>query len=174
MKKIVVIGPESTGKSSLCAALAAHYATDWVREYAREYLDTYGTHYRFEDLLKIAQGQLANEDMAAQKISASARPLIIDTDMYVMKVWSEYVFNQCDNFILQTIAQRHYDLYLLCDIDLPWTKDHLREYPDLATRKKLFHYYKDHLVWQHVPWALVQGQGEARTQSAIKAIERIL
>ena len=62
MKKIVIIGPESSGKSTLCEQLAAHYNTIWVREYAREYLLKNGTDYTFENLLDIAKGQIALED----------------------------------------------------------------------------------------------------------------
>lgn len=137
MKKIVIIGPESTGKSSLCEQLAQHYQSSWVREYAREYLLTQGKEYRFEDLLTIAKGQLAGEDQALAAAAPHA-PLFIDTDMHVMKVWSEYVFNRCDHWILNRIVERRYDLYLLCNTDLPWVKDELREYPDLVTRKNSF------------------------------------
>ena len=69
--------------------------------------------------------------------------LFIDTDMYVMKVWCEYVFNKCHNWILNRIAERKYDGYFLCNTDLPWVKDNLREYPDVETRNKLYHFYKD-------------------------------
>lgn len=173
-KKIVVMGPESTGKSTLCAALAAHYSTLWAKEYAREYLETHGTDYSYEQLAEIAQGQLRNEDEAMQKLSGTEKPLIVDTDMYVMKVWSEFVYNKCENHILQQIAARKYDLYLLCSPDLPWVKDQLREYPDLETRKKLFCYYKDALVWQHVPWVEITGINEERTAKAIAAIDALL
>ena len=113
-KKIVIIGPESTGKSTLCEALANHYQTTWVPEYAREYLLKHGTDYRYEDLLTIAKGQLALEDL-----HAAAQPLLfIDTDMYVMKVWCEFVFGKCHSWILDQIVARRYDGYLLCRTDL--------------------------------------------------------
>ena len=78
-------------------------------------------------------------------------PLFIDTDMYVMKVWCEFVFERCHPFILEEILNRKYDLYLLCNVDLPWVKDELREYPDLETRKKLYRAYLDIMVNQPVP-----------------------
>ena len=159
LKKIVIIGPESTGKSTLCEQLAAHYNTQWVPEYAREFLNTYGTNYTFENLGEIAKGQLEGEQLAInnmeqevgniQKGAAKATPLFIDTDLYVMKVWSEIVFNKCDNKILTQITQRSYDLYLLCNTDLPWVKDSLREYPDLKTREKIYHHYKDAMLNQN-------------------------
>src|SRR5579864_1908195 len=146
-KKIVIVGPESTGKSSLCEALAAHYKTEWVPEYAREYLTTHGMDYRQEDLLVIARGQLALEDRGTMSAAAAGRRLLfVDTDMYVMKVWSEFVFGHCDPWILEQIAIRQYDGYLLCRTDLPWEKDELREYPDLASRDTLYHIYRDCLI----------------------------
>lgn len=171
LKRIVVIGPESTGKSSLCEALAAHYRTSWVPEYAREYLETHGMDYSFEDLLTIARGQLALEDRLA---ASGSGLLFVDTDMYVMKVWSEFVFGRCDPWILDQIASRSYDGYLLCRTDLPWVKDNLREYPDLAARDKLFHIYRDCLINQGTPWVEVGGAGEERIAAGVAAVERLL
>ena len=175
IKKIVVIGPESTGKSSLCELLAAHYKSLWVKEYAREYLLTHGTDYSFDNLLDIAKGQLRLEDEGITTISKknSTLPVFIDTDMYVMKVWCEFVFGKCHNWILDQIAVRKYDLYLLCNIDLPWVKDELREYPDLASREKLYHIYKDCMINQQVPWIDISGNYETRLQLAIQAIDQL-
>ncbi|MEN9525336.1 MAG: hypothetical protein RLZZ256_720 [Bacteroidota bacterium] len=183
IKKIVVIGPESTGKSTLCEQLAQHYETRWCPEYARAWLLQNGTNYTFEDLLTIAQGQLSLEDEYTEKLENESLPLLenggniplfIDTDMYVMKVWCEFVFGKCHRFVLDNILKRKYDGYLLCNVDLPWTKDELREYPDLDTRKTLFRMYKDLLINQPTPWSLVSGTGEDRLQSAIKAVDEIL
>jgi nicotinamide riboside kinase len=191
-KKIVIIGPESTGKSTLCEGLAAHYHTEWVREYAREYMLTHkGKAYSYDDLSTIARGQLALEDAAAARGRSRERPsleagalcegatgmgdriLFIDTDLYVMKVWSEYVFGRCETWILKEIVARHYDGYLLCRTDLPWADDPLREYPDLATRERLYHIYKDILINQAVPWVEIGGQADERLQNAIAAVERL-
>lgn len=175
LKKIVVIGPESTGKSSLCEALAAHYHTSWVPEYAREYLETHGMDYSFDDLLTIAKGQLALEDRrTAEAIATGNELLFIDTDMYVMKVWCEFVFGRCHSWILDQIAGRGYDGYLLCRTDLPWVRDDLREYPDLAAREKLFHIYRDCLVNQSTPWMEIGGAGEERVAAGIAAVVRLL
>jgi nicotinamide riboside kinase len=198
LKKIVIIGPESTGKSTLCELLAAHYKTQWVAEYAREYLNTNGSNYTFEDLYKIALGQLAGEDLAVSNLlslgivhpssgnnmqeltdkkSASpktATALFIDTDLYVLKVWSEVAFNKCDNRILTQIAMRPYDLYLLCNTDLPWVKDSLREYPDLKTRERLYHHYKDAMVQQKTNWIDISGNYEERFLKAVKEVDQLL
>lgn len=171
-KRIVIIGPESTGKSTLCTQLAKHYHTSWVPEYAREYLLKEGMQYSYEDLLSIAHRQLALEDEMADRLRNGI--IFIDTNMYVMKVWCEFVFGRCHQWILDRIAERKYDLYLLCSADITWVKDELREYPDLETRLKLFHIYKDHIVNQHVPWKQISGTDEERLDSAVDAVNRLL
>ena len=168
MKKIVIIGPESTGKSTLCEQLAQHFDTLWCPEFAREYLLTNGTNYNYDNLLSIAKGQIALEDEYIQMTKNSF--LFIDTDMYVMKVWCEFVYQKCHRFILDRIAERKYDLYLLCDVDLPWVKDDLREYPDLETRKILYNIYKDLMINQAVPWAEISGDYNERFEKAVNAI----
>ena len=173
MKKIVTIGPESTGKSTLCEQLAARYKTQWVPEYAREYLLTNGKAYTYENLLDIAKGQLALEDEISHQLVIHHSPLFIDTDMYVMKVWCEFVFGKCHQWILDRITSRKYDLYLLCNTDLPWVKDELREYPDLETREKLFRIYKDILINQNTPWIEIRGNNEERLQIAIEAVTKL-
>ena len=189
IKKVVVIGPESTGKSSLCEQLANHYKTEWVKEYAREYLLTNGTEYNYDNLLEIAKGQFALEKAAIQlvenkiKIStennttSAANDLpeivLIDTNMYVLKVWCEFVFEKCHPWILNQIVENSYDLYLLCDVDLPWVKDELREYPDLEIREKLYHHYKDLLVNQSTPWVNISGNYQQRVEIAVNAIDSI-
>lgn len=190
IKKIVVVGPESTGKSTLCEKLAAHYNTIWVKEYAREYLLEHGTDYTFDNLLDVAKGQLRLEEEGIKEASSKWElvrrdapysplasthfPLFIDTDQYVLKTWCEFVFGQCHNWILNQIVERKYDLYLLGNIDAPWVKDELREYPDFETREKLYHHYKDLLVNQEVPWVDINGTYEERLQKAITAVDKIL
>jgi Predicted ATPase/kinase involved in NAD metabolism len=174
IKKIVVIGPESTGKSTLCAQLAKHFNTLWVPEYAREYLETNGKDYTYEELLVIAKGQINLEDSIHLQFSNhKSHLLFIDTDMYVMKVWCEYVFNKCHNWVLNRIAERKYDGYLLCNTDLPWVEDNLREYPDTEIRNKLFHFYKESLINQPVPWVEISGSYEERFEKSIKFINAI-
>jgi len=169
MKKVVVIGPESTGKSTLCEQLAKHYNTNWVPEYAREYLLQHGAQYNYDNLLTIAKGQVALEESITEKTRS---PLIfIDTDQYVMKVWCEFVFGKCHSYIHDQIKKRKYDLYLLCNIDLPWVKDELREYPDLVSRERLYKIYKDIMVSQAVPWISISGNNDERLQNAIKSVD---
>jgi NadR type nicotinamide-nucleotide adenylyltransferase len=189
MKKIVIIGPESTGKSTLCEQLAKHYNTLWCPEYAREYLLKNGTDYSYDDLLTIAKGQIALEEKYTESIVNSREPgvrvsdsrlttynslLFIDTNMYVMKVWCEFVFDNCHRFILEQVVERKYDLYFLCNVDLPWVKDELREYPDLENRMKLYYIYKDILVNQSVPWVDISGGYDERLQKGIEAVNKLV
>ncbi|OQP67470.1 ATPase [Niastella vici] len=169
MKKVVVIGPESTGKSTLSEQLANYYKTSWVPEYAREYLLQHGTEYTYDDLLTIAQGQVALEESYIEKAGHS-KLLFIDTDQYVMKVWCDFVFGKCHTWIPDQITKRKYDLYLLCNIDLPWVKDILREYPDLTRRQQLYSIYKNILTNQSVPWIEISGNYDERFQKAVQSV----
>ena len=133
IKKFVVFGPESTGKSTLCQLLAKNFNTVYCPEYAREYLLNHGMNYTYDDLLTVAKGQIALEDEYINKATEQAiiqkqeKPLLfVDTDMYVMKVWCEFVFGKCHQYIIYKIAERKCNLYLLSYIYLPWVKDQLR------------------------------------------------
>jgi len=190
--KVAVIGPESTGKSTLCELLAQHYNSQWCPEFAREFLLTHGTDYTYDDLLHIAKGQLAMEEEYVQslvnsresgvnsrsndsQLIAHGSPLLfIDTEVYVMKVWCEFVFGKCHRWVLDQIIERKYDLYLLCNTDLPWVKDELREYPDLKTRDRLYHIYKDIMINQSTPWVDISGDHDERLQRAIKAVDQLM
>jgi len=177
IRKIVVIGPESTGKSSLCEQLALHFHTSWCPEYAREYLLAHGNKYSFDDLLTIAKGQVELEDRSIQyfvKERTDSSMLFIDTDQYVMKVWCEFVFDRCHQWILDQIVSRKYDLYLLCSTDLPWVKDALREYPDLESRERLFHIYRDIMINQGTPWVEIRGDYDQRLKIAIEAVHKMM
>ena len=93
--------------------------------------------------------------------------------MYVMKVWCEFVFDKCHQWILDQVVTRKYDLYLLCNVDLPWVKDELREYPDLENRLKLYHIYKDIMINQNTPWVDISGDYEERFKKAKEAVDKL-
>jgi NadR type nicotinamide-nucleotide adenylyltransferase len=169
IKKVAVIGPECTGKSELSATLADYFKTTWIPEYARGYLDNLTRPYQQHDLLTIAHGQLRLEDAwlpDANKI------MICDTNLYVIKVWSEFKFGNCHPEILKLIASRHYDLYLLTYIDIPWEEDVQREHPD--KRQQLFDIYRKEMENQSVPFVEIRGEREQRRKTAVEAIERLL
>ena len=171
MKKIIVLGPESTGKSTLCSQLADYYKTCWCPEFAREYLHQTKGSYTYADLLNIARGQVELEDTMLNE--ARNGFYFIDTDMYVMKVWCEVAFESCHTWILKRIAERKYDLFLLCNIDLPWVKDELREYPDINIRRRLYKMYRDLLINDGTKWAEISGTDVQRLQTAVHIVDTV-
>lgn len=171
MKKIVIIGPECTGKSTLSAQLANHYKTVWCPEFARNYLLQHNNEYSYNALLNIAMGQIELEDSLQKK--AKNNFYFIDTNMYVLKVWCEVAYNNCHTWILKQIAKRQYDKYLLCNVDLPWVQDGMREYPDIQTRQRLFKMYKDLLINSNEKWAVVSGAPHERLQTAIRLVDSL-
>ena len=188
--RIAVIGPESTGKSTLCEKLATHFGTLWVSEYARTFLQGNGKEYKQEDLLTIAKGQIREEEETIQKLHSLASEkaklnnhakstngkqlLFVDTDLHVIRIWSEYVFNFCDRFILDHIAGNRYDHYLLCEPDVEWVNDNLREHPDSSIRMKLYHHYKDAMVQHGYAWTNINGNYAERERIAIAAVNKLL
>ncbi|MCB9045124.1 MAG: ATP-binding protein [Chitinophagales bacterium] len=171
VKKIVVIGPESTGKSTLSAALAVELGTLWVPEYAREYLERLDRPYEQNDLIEIAKGQVKLEDELAAKVSGT---LICDTDLNVIKVWSEAKYNACDRYITEQIAERKYDLYLLTYIDTEWEDDPLREHPAPEERTYFYNIYRDIVQNSNQPWVDIRGTHEERLKSAMDAVRQII
>lgn len=169
VKKVAVIGPECTGKSEISQFLAEYFNTGWVPEYARGYIGKLVRPYAQHDLLAIAHGQLRIEDEWQRD---SNRVMICDTNLYVIKVWSEFKFGNCDEEILRQIATRHYDLYLLTYIDLPWEEDPLREHPD--KREELYRMYLNEMKNQPVPFVEIKGERELRRKTAVDAVEKIL
>lgn len=166
--KIVVIGPESTGKSILSQDLALHFQAPLVCEYARRYLGCLGRPYVQEDLSQIAIGQIQAEDQALED---QPRLLFCDTDLQVIRVWSEHRYGSCDTWILSQIARRTCDLYLLTDIDLPWQDDPLREHPAAVMREYFYRIYREIILDSGVAWAPVRGTGGGQRLSlALKAI----
>lgn len=171
IKKIAVIGPESTGKSTLSEGLAAQLQTVWVPEYARAYLESLGRPYTEEDLLEMACGQLEMEDQLSHKAN---KFLICDTDLSVIRVWSEHKYGRCHPWVLERIAERKYDLYVLTDIDIEWQHDPLREHPQPEMRQYFFNIHKDMVQESGFPWIIVHGTHEARLQQAMQAIGKYL
>jgi len=164
----VVIGPESTGKSTLSEALAKELDTVWVPEYARAYIDDLKRPYTEHDLLHIAKGQLALEDNILQKANDF---LVCDTDLNVIKVWSEHAFKRCHVEILEHIAQRKYDLYLLTNIDIPWTEDPQREHPDM--RGYFYNIYLDIVQNSGVKWLDISGTHYERLRAAMAGVKAL-
>lgn len=166
IKRISITGPESTGKSSLAEALATHYNEPWVKEYSREYLGKLDRPYDRKDIKKILEGQLEAEKRVA---GLAGIYLFCDTDPLVTKIWSEFKYGSCDPWIIEQARNHRYDLYLLCDIDLPWEDDPLREHP--GKRKELFRLYQEELKNLQAPYRVIRGAGQVRLQQAILALD---
>lgn len=166
IRKIVVIGPESTGKSTLSKALAEALQSEFVPEYARDYLELQGNQYEFEDLRRIAEGQLQLEERALQR---AKKWLICDTDLYVLSVWSSFKYGKVADYILQQIATRHYDAYILCDIDTPWQPDPQREHPEEKMRQFFFKWYQEIVSASGRPFLIVRGNEEQRLDRVLNS-----
>jgi len=169
IKKIAITGPESTGKSILANKLAEHYETVWVPEFAREYLDIINRPYVQADILEIAKGQIESED---RLMYFAKEFLFCDTEAIVTKIWSEYLYKNCDDWIKLKITEDRYHLYLLCDVDLPWVADPLREHPE--KRQYFFDLYYNELKSRGLNFRVISGSGEERINNAIEVIDNSL
>lgn len=168
VKRIAIVGPECTGKTDLARFLATQFHTQWVPEYAREYLENLGRAYTQNDLVHIAHGQLALEDSLATQAS---RFLFCDTNLVVVKIWSEFKYGSCDPVIVNALHERTYDLHLLTDVDLPWEDDPLREHPD--KRAELFALYETELKSLGVRYRKISGNYAARRAAALAAVNAL-
>jgi len=166
--RVAVTGPESTGKSSLSVYLARHFNTVCVPEFARKYLDKLGREYTYDDLTFMAKKQIAAEK-CLQKMAT--RFLFCDTELSVIKIWAEHRYQKCPAWVAENLPKVKYDLYLLCDIDLPWEADPLREHPHM--RRYFFDWYHRELTERRVNFAVVSGLGDERYKNALKAIETL-
>lgn len=169
-KRILILGPASTGKSTLSADLAAHFREPWVPEFAREYLEKIKRPYRYEDLLEIGKGQIASEDSIAEQ---AEKLLFVDTDLRVIHIWSEHRFGKTDPWIMEELAKRRYELILLTDIDLPWTPDPFREHAEMVGRQYFFDKYLDLAKTSGFPYVVVSGDRLSRREIAIKLVEAL-
>jgi NadR type nicotinamide-nucleotide adenylyltransferase len=168
MRKVAITGPESSGKTTLAMALAAHFQTTWVPEYARLYLDKNGPGYEEADLLNIAKGQAYWELTYAR--DARNDLLICDTDLLVLKIWSEVKFSHCHPWIDRQLHTHAYDLHLLCSPDIAWEPDPQREHPE--QRQELYLRYLAALVEMKADYTIIQGiDPKDRLLQAIRAIE---
>ncbi len=172
--KVVLFGPESTGKTTLSRQLARHYNTVWVAEYAREYLQDKWNNTRKtcenSDLLPIAEGQMELENELARKAD---KVLICDTDLLETKVYSqEYYGGFVDPKLDKAANENQYDLYLLTYIDTPWEADDLRDRPE--QRLEMFNAFEKALQSHNKNYILLKGDMETRLNKAVEAIDKLL
>ena len=177
IKKVVLFGPESTGKTTLSNELASHYQTLWIPEYARAYLQTKWDEKAeictYEDLIPIAEGQMHSENLAvADLVENQGKLLICDTDLLETAVYSQLYFDQVPAELNQAIANNTYDFYLLTDIDVPWQKDDLRDRP--GHRAAYYQKFKEALELNKKNYIPIAGSKTERLTKAISAIDKIL
>lgn len=170
MKKIVITGPESTGKTTLGTQLSEYFQIPLVKEYAVEYLIKTDGKYSYGDLLKIAKGQIEMENRMIDKTGSNI--IISDTDLITIKIWSKVKFGKVSRWIMNTIRNRQYDYYLLCYPDIPWEYDPFRENPD--DRDWLFELYEKELKKYGKKYTIIKGNEEIRFNLASEIINDLL
>ncbi|GHA44921.1 hypothetical protein GCM10007103_27620 [Salinimicrobium marinum] len=172
--KIVLYGPESTGKTSLAKALAAHYETEWVPEFSRDYLQEKWDREQLicgrEDILPIAVGQMQMENILLERAN---KVLICDTNLLETVVYSKAYFGGfCEPLLLKQALKAHYDIYFLTYIDVPWVEDDLRDRPD--QREFMFDKFKESLDLYEKPYEILRGDFEKRFEKAVKTIDKLI
>lgn len=172
-KRVAIYGPESTGKTLLAEKLAAHFHAPLVTEYARERWDLQGGVLTLDDMLPVAREQWRREDAAA----AQAGPLVIcDTDALTTMLWSDLLYGTTPDEVRRGAEQRckHYALYLLLDIDVPFAPDPQRCFPDPADRAKAMRIWQGALDRRQLPYVLIRGDWAERERQAIDTIGKLL
>lgn len=168
LMKIAVVGPESTGKSTIAQAVARHFNTVCVPEYAREYCKNLHNEYTLQDEVNMYYGQIALEDTLIPL--ANNNILLCDTTILTVKIWCDHLFGNTPQEVKDEIQQRPYDLYLLMDIDLPWEEDPLRDFPE--QRDHFMEVWKQELKQLKARYAIISGMGSERLENALAAINR--
>jgi NadR type nicotinamide-nucleotide adenylyltransferase len=169
VRRVRVYGPESTGKTTLCRELAGHYNTTWVPEFARAFYDEKGMVPEAQDVPKIVAGQMAIEEEAALQAN---RVLFCDTDVLTTVLYARHYYETCPPWIERLAHERRYDLTLLTDIDLPWEPDVQRELGD--RREEFYSLFRDELQSRRIPYVPINGNGRARLDAAIAAVENMM
>lgn len=167
--KIAVVGPESTGKSTMSAFLAAHYQTVWVPEFARGYCEKLTAPPTWQDEVNMFYGQLALEQELLPKAN---RLLICDTTFITVKIWSDQLFGSAPQEVLDELPRHPYHLYLLLDIDLPWQDDPLRDFPHL--REHFMQVWHRELKALNANYTVISGTGQDRYERAVEVIDSYL
>ena len=174
LKRVVLFGTESTGKSALALALAEHYGTAWAPEFVRAFWDRHDGQIQGSDLATIARGQIANEETAA---AAAERVVFCDTDLLMNVRWADELFpGECPPWVREAADQRSraYALYLFCEPDLAWEDDPQRSFCDRETWLASAERCRAMMVERGLPWMSVRGMGDQRHQAALEAVRKIL
>ena len=171
LRTIAVLGPESSGKSTLCAQLAEHLHGTWVREYARDYVPTQLGQYSEADLCAIARGQQEWNEVGMLHAMNQGHTFVgFDTEATVLAVWAQAALGYVPPEIEHACATQTFTDYLLLTPDLPWQADPLRSAPELAQRQAIFAQYEIWLNRYQRPYTVISGHGEARLRCALHAL----
>lgn len=165
--KIAIVGPESTGKSSMVKFLADSYHTAFVPEFARIYCEGLDRNYTLEDEMAIFQGQLELEKKALDNFSGDI--LFFDTMILTIKIWCDELFGFTPQEVLNELKTVDFDLYLLMDIDLPWEDDPLRDFPE--KREYFMDVWKTELENLQANYKIIKGLGSNRFENARKIVQ---
>lgn len=173
MLTIAIVGPESSGKTTLTEALAQHYRCAWAKEFARTALEENGPAYAEEDLLAFAQGQLLALGEAIALARKTPPPLVFcDTDVITIRIWSQEVYGRCHPLIEQLAEQVAFDHWFLCKPDIPWEPDPLRENPH--DRDRLFDVYERTLTKLGKPFSIIEGDRSRRMLAATAIVDELI
>jgi NadR type nicotinamide-nucleotide adenylyltransferase len=167
--RVVLTGSESTGKTTLASRLAAHYGVRYVPEFVRDYAASKDGALDFNDHGPIARGQIALEDAA---IARGESLVVQDTDLLSTVVYCDHYFGRCPPWIINAARERRPDLYLLCEIDLPWIADGIRDRGHL--REDMQTLFRVAVRASHAPYVAIEGDAEQRLAKAIDAIDQLL
>lgn len=169
-KIIVITGAESTGKSTLAESLGQHYHVQVIPEFAREYVEHLNRPYNFNDVEIIARKQM--EQLNAMK--KPEHPLIfVDTWLIITKIWFDVVFHQVPEWLDREIKATNIDLFLVCDIDLPWIPDPVRENGG-EKRRILQEMYIETIKKYNFTYHIVNGKDQLRFENALHQVELLL
>jgi len=174
IKRVVVFGTESTGKTTLAQNLAAHFGAPWAPEFVREFWDVKAGKIAAADLGTIALGQMANEDRA---VAQARRVAFLDTDLITCTLWDDVLFpGACPPWVRAEAEQRARGvaLWLLCDTDIPFVPDPQRSFPDAAGRARGCQLWREALEQRRLPFVEIRGDGQQRNRLAIEAVAAIL
>lgn len=167
IRQIVVTGPESSGKTELTQALAERLGAVWIPEYARQYVENLNRPYDYEDVVCIARHQISQEAEYVSK--AKNGILVFDTWLIITKVWFDLVFGKCPEWVSEHIRATKIDLFLVCNTDLPWIEDPVRENGG-EKREQLFHLYCREIRAFDFEYEIISGFGPARAENAARAL----
>jgi len=166
---IVFCGPESTAKSTISQKVSLHFGAEWVPEHARSYIEQLKRPYGYDDVVTIMQKQIAEYH---RLLKSNHKIIVFDTFLIITKVWFEVVFKKVPDGLLKALEDIYVDLYLLCQPDIPWVSDGVRE--NEAIRQELYDHYKKEIEKYKFPFKVISGEGEGRLDQAKKHIDQVL